>query len=101
MFRPEQRDEIIGGSARRVNAAKALKRSDDEGHLAHVLPAEPAHHQVKPDLHPLAPREPGIDEVGRALCDFAAIQHGIGQLRFRCFSSVARTFVRARWRSTR
>jgi len=96
MLRTEPREEIIAGSARRVSAAKALKRSDDESHLAHVLPAEAAHHQVKPDLHPLAPREPGIDEVGRALCDFPAIQHGIRQLRFRCFSSVARTFVRAR-----
>jgi hypothetical protein len=101
MLRTKQREEIIGVSARRVCAAKVLKRSDDEGHLAHVFPAEPAHHQVKPDLHPLAPREPGIDEVGRAFCDFAAIQHGItaasrGQLRFRWCANVARTFVRAR-----
>ena len=96
MFRTKPHEEIIAGSARRVRATKALKRSDDQGHLANVLPAEPAHHQVKPDLHPLAPRQPGIDEVGRALCDFAAIQHVIRQLRFRCFSSAARTLVRAR-----
>lgn len=101
MLRSKHREEIIGGSARRVCGAKALKRPDDEGHLAHVLPAEPAHHQVKPDLHPLTPRQPGIDEVGGAFGDFAAIQHAItadprGQLRFRWCSNVARIFVRAR-----
>ena len=77
MFRTKHREEIVAGTLRQVTIAQMPKRSDDEGHLANVLPADPAHHQVNPDLHPHAPVESGIDEVARVLRDFQAIQHGI------------------------